>query len=211
MPACNAKQQTLLGHEQKPNTLTTAERQRLVEDVIPMCRKFAQDKFSKIEEFLGGRLAIEDLEAECYLAATHAAEKFDKSRGNEFSTACYSFLNKHITAFLQNYWTDKPAGQYDESRGGEVIEESDGEPCLVEPNDAEAMLLANLHGDAREIVRLMVFEELTPEQVAVQMGKAVKDVRLIARNSVKHLQGVKTRQRGPNLFAMPTVETPNDF
>jgi DNA-directed RNA polymerase specialized sigma24 family protein len=207
MSACNAKQPSLFNHEQKPNTLTTAERQRLVEDVIPMCRKFARDKMSKIEEFLGGRLTIEDLEAECYLAATHAAEKFDKSRGNEFSTACYSFLNKHITAFLQNYWHEKPAGQYDETRGGEVLEEGDAEPCLVEPDDAEALLLANLTGDAREVVRLMVFDELTPEQVATQMGKAVKDVRLIARNSAKHLQGVKTRQRGPNLFAMPSVET----
>ena len=203
-------QADLFGHGQRRITLTVAQRQKLVADVIPLCRKFARDRLSMIEAFAGGRVSIEDLEGECYLAAVHAAEKFDPARGLAFSTACVSFLKTHIFAYLSNLWIDPPAGQYDDSRDNGGHEEGDAEPNTVPANEDEAILLANLEGDAREVVRLMVFEELSPDRVAVQMGKAVKDVRLIARNAAKHLARVKYRQAGPTLFP-PTVESNDDL
>jgi hypothetical protein len=106
---------------------------------------------------------------------------------------------------LSNLWIEPPAGQYDDSRDNGEREEGETEPDTVPANEEELLLLANLTGDAREVVRLMVFEELSPDRVAVQMGKAVKDVRLIARNAARHLAGVKYRQAGPTLFT-GTVE-----
>ena len=198
-------QPDLYGHGQRRNALSVAERQKLVADVIPLCRKFARDRMSMIEAFIGGRVSVEDLEGECYLAAVHAAEKFDPSRGLAFSTACTSFLKTHIFAYLSNLWIEPPAGQYDDARDNGEREEGETEPDTIPANEEELLLLANLTGDAREVVRLMVFEELSPDRVAMQLGKAVKDVRLIARNAARHLAGVKCRQAGPTLFP-PTVE-----
>lgn len=210
--SCN--QPDLFVIPQKPNTLPPEERKRLVASVIPMCRKYAADRFSRIESQAGNRVSLEDLEAECYLAAVHAAEKHDKDRGNAFSTTCYSFLKTHIFGYLQNMWVQDAGKQhvgFDDSRdNGQSAEESDGDPDTLPPDCEEGLLLANLTGEAREVVRLMVFEELSPEQVAIQMGKAVKDVRLIARNAAKHLTGVKARTGGANLFNMPNVETPGN-
>ena len=193
---------------QEPNQLSLPKRQKLVESVIPLCRNFAAKTWGQIEGFAGARMTLEDLEADCYVAATQAAEKFDPARGFQFTTACTAYLMRSVRASIQTAFGHRVALEFDDARNsaGEQVpfEESD----ILPPNAEESLLLANLSGIPKEVVRLTVFEELQPEQVAQQIGIPVKDVRLIMRNSVKHLQGVKDRQKGASLFAVPHVDSP---
>lgn len=193
---------------QTPNRLSIPERQKLVESVIPLCRDFAAKTWQQIESFAGSRLGLEDLESDCYVSAVQAAEKFDPARGYRFTTACTAYLIRGVRATIQEAFGHRVTLVFDDNRNSAGEQEPFEETDILPPNAEESLLLANLTGINREVVRLAVFEELQPEQVAQQVGIPVKDVRLIMRNSAKHLQGVKARQKGANLFVVPTVDSP---
>jgi DNA-directed RNA polymerase specialized sigma24 family protein len=188
-----------------PNALSEPERHKLVEKVIPWCRRLARDHATAIRLATGRRLEIDDLEGEAFVAAAEAAIYYDPRRGVGFTTYVRPWVQTHLTQKTDPRYTVQAAGMEFPER---VADRDDG-PAEVEadtPDADEARLLGNLQEPARTIVRLCVFEGLSPAQVAIQAAgmpyydhgvrrviEADKDVKLIMRNAAAKLaRGVAT-------------------
>lgn len=196
-------QRNLLGDKVGPgselNDLTEAERQELAASVFALCRKMAREKAAELRD-QGRRVDADELEGDAMLAAVQAAREFDPARGERYETRAVKFSTFArgfiATALLAS--TDEralPRVKYTDrlerlDRPGGDGGEEDREP--VEPNDGQARLLGLLHEPARTVVRLVVFEGLTPDQAAARTGRKPKDIKLILRNAAADLMDRQT-------------------
>jgi RNA polymerase sigma factor (sigma-70 family) len=168
-----------------PNSLTEGERQKLVVAVIPWCRKLAREHADHIRR-TGRRVETEDLEAEAFVAASEAAQYFDPRRGCQFTTFVKPWVQTHLIAKTDLRYQVEAAGmeypdrQPDRADGPEEIEPAG-------PTAAELRILGNLPEPTRTVVRLSVFDRLSPGRIADQLGMALKDVRLHLRNAAGRL------------------------
>ena len=77
-----------------------------------------------------------------------------------------------------------------------VEEEDEIEPLTEEQEQA----LSRLGEPSKTVVTMLIVHNLSPEQVATQLDKSVKDIKLIARNAAKSLPGEIAWVGTPRLF-----------
>lgn len=190
---------TLFDTETPPplNTLTDAERMALVESCSRTCAKEARAaaKANPAHEF-------EDLEQEALLACVEAAQRWSPAAGTKFNTYATACIRRH----LANVTTRHRGEGVVHIEGWDAVvqpdREGDEEADELKPlTDAQAEALARLGEPAVTVVTLLVVNKLTPDQVAMQLGRPVKDIKLIARNAAKALPREIVRASAPNLFS----------
>lgn len=172
--------------EAGPNSLSETERQRLVIGVVAWCRRLARDFAAELPRRGGRRAEVEDLEAEAFVAAAEAAAYFDPRRGVQFTTFVKPWVQTHLIAITDPRYKVEAGGMEFPER---VAAREDG-PTEIEADEPDAdarRMLAGLPEPTRSIVRLAVFDRLTPGRIAVQLDMPLKDVRLHLRNATDKL------------------------
>lgn len=204
-----------------PNALSPAERQKLVVSVIPWCKKAAREQVQALER-IGRAADFEELESEAYVAACQAAEFYREGKGATF----LSYARTWIANRFREATDTRRTVQAGHLACPEIVPEpelaaEDG-PDTYTPTADEERMLRVLDEPARTIVRMVVFEGLSPDQVALQMagqpyyvkvkGRTVKrtvgevkDVKLIIRNSVEALGKYMKAEDAANLFTLAGV------
>lgn len=177
------------------NTLTRDERIALVAGCLNLCRKLARQA---VPDARGAE--VEDLESEAYIACCKAAKVFDPAGTAKFSTYATGYIRKRLKELA--------ADQREQARLARGIdwglvpgrpeadpdEAGDAAPEPAGPADADLLFLNHLGSDeARQCVALVLWGGVSPAQVAVQIGRDVKDVLLILRNAAKTLSRAKVR------------------
>lgn len=177
------------------NALTEPERMALVASCKRTCAKEARAAASgnPAHEF-------EDLEQEALLACVEAARRWSPTLGTKFNTYATACIRRH----LANVTTKHRGEGVVHIAGWDAVVQPDRE-CEDEGpeplTDAQAEAVARLGEPAATVVRLLVVDKLSPDQVATQLGRPVKDVKLIARNAAKSLPREIARASAPNLFS----------
>jgi RNA polymerase sigma factor (sigma-70 family) len=198
--ACNSSEPSLFpelveqAKDAGPNSLSGAERHKLVESVIGWCRKLARD-FAAARRLAGQRLEVDDIESEAFVAAAEAACYFDPRRGIQFTTYVRAWVDRHLIAVADpRYRIEAAAMEFPER----VASRDDGPEEIDPPGpDADARrILGSLAEPARTIVRLSVFDRLSPGRIAAQLGMPLKDVRLHLRNSAAKLNHGSSNDAG---------------
>lgn len=188
---------TLFDTEVPPpvNALTEAERMALVESCQRTCAKEARTaaKANSVHEF-------EDLEQEACLACVEASRRWSPTAGTKFNTYATACIRRHLANVTTKHrgegvvhieaWDAVVQPERDED------DEDDRDPLT----EAQEEALARLGEPALTVVTLLVVEGLSPDQVATQIGRPVKDVKLIARNAAKALPRELARAAAANLF-----------
>ncbi|HEY1192337.1 MAG TPA: sigma-70 family RNA polymerase sigma factor [Gemmata sp.] len=189
---------TLFGTEKPPalNTLTEPERMALVDSVKRTCANEARKaaRANPAHEF-------EDLEQEALLAAVEASRRWCPDLKTKFNTYATSCIRRH----LANVTTTYRGEGVTHIEGWDAVTTPDRsgveeEDAVKELDEVQSEALTRLGEPARSIVTLIVVNGLSPEQVAVQLDRSVKDVKLIARNAAKALPRELARAAAPNLF-----------
>jgi RNA polymerase sigma factor (sigma-70 family) len=190
-----------------PNSLTEAERQKLVLSVVDWCRKLANAHYKTLRESVRAALDVDDLHSEAFVAATEAAEYFDPRRGIQFTTFSAAYIRTHLTGIAdpRHALAARSVESAEEfpDRAGEgedpaALAEEAEEAALIgtcerwnkseeEVRQIWRRLLSNLPEPTREIVRLLVFERQPASRIAMRLGMKAKDVRLHLRNAAKRL------------------------
>ena len=190
------------------NAIPAERKRELVASVMGICRQQAWIYCRKLSQYRGiPDNPYEDLQSEAYLAACEAVKYWDESRGVRFGTFATWWIKTHLFAHTQNM-IECPEWTIGQPENVAFHDEPVDDVSIAEPDEYSSILLRNLDPISREIVRKVVIEELSPEQVAEQIGRAPTVVKLVMRNAAKRLLGVIQRQAGPNLFAVPTVDSP---
>lgn len=199
-----------------PNDLTKPERDALVcggevrgvrvRGVLPLCKKLAADHARRVAALRGRRFDPEELESEALVAVSEAAVYWNPAAGAKFSTYAHGWATKALMAATDERASpDVRCGDLSfvaaAPAGADPYDGGDGRPRGRTPNEEQAWLLNTLPEPAREVVRLVAFDGLTPDQAAERVGRAVKDVKLILRNSHAWLCRVIDLDDLANLFA----------
>jgi len=190
---------TLFDTETPPplNTLTGTEPMALVSSCAGTCAKEARAaaKTAPAHEF-------EDLEQEAFLACVEAARRWQSDRGTKFNTYATACIRRH----LANVTTKHRGEGVVQIEAWDAVVQPDREGVeeedAIEPlTEAQTEALARLGEPAVTVVTLLVVNKLTPDQVATQLGRPVKDIKLIARNAAKALPRELANASAPNLFS----------
>lgn len=180
----------------RENALSDADRGKLVEGVMAWCRKQARDA-AKAASLAGRSIDVEDLESEAFIAAVCASKVYDPTTKNKFLTVAAAWVKTHLRMILDPRRTVRP-GQIGAPELVTARDDGDeAEP--YDPNKAELRTLRSIKEPARSIVRMVIFGDLTPDQVAVQLGMEVKDVKLHLRNAAESMTGYEKRQKDVEL------------
>ena len=178
------------------NTLTEGERMALVESCQRTCSKEARAaaNAAPAHEF-------EDLEQEAFLACVEASRRWLPDRGTKFNTYATACVRRH----LANVVTRQRGEGLVRIEAWDAVEQPDREGVeekdeVVPLTDEQTEALRRLGEPALTVVTLLVVHGLNPDQVAVQLDRPVKDVKLIARNAAKALPRELVRAAVPNLF-----------
>lgn len=174
----------------RENSLTSAERGALVVSCLPWCKRLAIQAAGGYAA-VGVHVDVDDLESEAHLAATNASRFYDEARGVRFITYATNWIKTSFKAFVDGLGGLSSANTSAPDLIPQGVAEDESEP--YEPNDSESQILRVLDEPDRSIVRLVVFGDLRPEQVAVQLGIPVKDVKLRIRNAVAKVQDWQAR------------------
>jgi RNA polymerase sigma factor (sigma-70 family) len=178
------------------NSLTEGERMALVESCKRTCAHEARRaaRNSPGHEF-------EDLEQEALLACVEASRRWSPDAGTKFNTYATACIRRYLQSVTARHRGDgivhleswdavvQPDGTGDEP---------DGEPDPLTARQEDA--LARLGEPARTILKMVVVDGLTPDQVATQLDRPVKDIKLIMRNAAKALPKEIVRASTPSLF-----------
>lgn len=190
---------TLFDTEKPPtvNALSEPERMALVDSVKRTCAKEARAaaRAHPAHEF-------EDLEQEAWLAVVEASRRWSPDAGTKFNTYATSCIKRH----LANVTTSRRGEGVTHIEGWDAVATPDRsgvdeEDAVEELTDEQAEALSLLGEPARTVVTLIVVNGLSPDQVAVQLDRSVKDIKLIARNAAKSLPRELARAAVPTLFA----------
>jgi DNA-directed RNA polymerase specialized sigma24 family protein len=193
--SCSAGEPTLFPElveqikEAGPNGLSEPERQALVLGVLSWCRRLARDFAGELRR-KGRAVEVDDMEGEAFLAAAEAAQYYDPRRGVAFTTFVRPWVQTHLIAVTDPRYTVAAAAMEFPER---VTSREDGPEEIERPGpDADARrVLGNLAEPARSVVRLSVFDGLTPGRIAVRLDMPLKDVRLHLRNAAARLGKVR--------------------
>lgn len=168
-----------------PNNLSVSERQTLVAGCEKWCRKLARDHAAE-QGRIGRRCDVEELEGEAFLACCESAKYFDVNAGFKFITFSGTWVRTHLMAYSDPRKSVPTVGLENECF---ITNRDDGEtePITFEPANEAARYLENFAGVTRDVVQLSVCGQLTPDQIAVQLGMKVKDVHLHIRNALARL------------------------
>jgi RNA polymerase sigma factor (sigma-70 family) len=178
------------------NTLSEPERMLLVDSAKRTCAKEA-----RVAAHANPAHEFEDLEQEAFLACVEAARRWSPTAGTKFNTYATACIRRHLanvtTAHRGEGQTHIEGWDAVATPDRSGVEEEDAVESLTETQTAA---LARLGEPARTVVTLIVVNGLSPDQVAVQLNRPVKDVKLIARNAAKALPRELARAAAPNLF-----------
>jgi RNA polymerase sigma factor (sigma-70 family) len=186
------------GLAKTPNNLTIAERQKLVESCIHWCRKAARARSNYLRK-LGQSVDAEALESEAYIACCQAAEFWRDSQGATFLTYARHWINNRLRAVTDARKMIVPGNMLapelvpDSSTEDGYIP-SDGRPNRRTQTAEDKQRMATLTDEERAIVLAIAFDGLRPEQVAEQMGRPVRVVKLIMRNAVEAMNDHQTKR-----------------
>ncbi|AWM39359.1 RNA polymerase sigma factor [Gemmata obscuriglobus] len=150
----------------------------------------------------------EDVEQDVQVAVWQATEKFDATRGVKWSTYAIGVMKNTLKNWKANHhheddgsirnkdsdYFDKFAWPQDQAPSGHHTEDD-------EPLDDETMgtlatevrrtlaggVLSKLGAGHRRLVELVVFDRLSPDQIAVQLGHPLKSVRVNLKAAVRAL------------------------
>lgn len=185
----------------RPNDLTPAVRQGLVEGCLNLCRKLARQSAGYVTVS-----DVEDLEGEAFLACTVAATYWRPEGDAKFSTFAQSYIRERLKGLAsdqQRRAIHTHSADFDLMADERDDGDEDGESTADVPTPADEELIIKLPEQSREVVRLAVFDRLPPERIADRLGYEVKDVKLVMRNAAKELVKQKLRLSRPGLFADP--------
>lgn len=179
------------------NSLTDGERMALVESCKRTCGKEA-----RAAAMAAPAHEFEDLEQEAFLACVEASRRWSPDAGTKFNTYATSCIRRH----LANVTTRHRGEGVVRIEGWDAVEQPDregvdGDEEVVPLAEEQQSALRQLGEPALTVVTLIVVHGLTPDQVATQLGRPVKDIKLIARNAAKSLPGALAKASAPNLFS----------
>ena len=182
------------------NTLTEAERGKLVLDSLKLCKKLAVDATRRAGGSFPG-MEFADVESEAVVACVEAARRWDPTRGVRFATYCWTSITKHLGNVLTQARA-KVGAQIDDwdrlqARAAERPEPDDPGPAEPDPDftalaaavrDTLADGVLEVLGPAhRRLVERCVFDGLSAAQIAEQDGHPVKIVRANLKAALRAL------------------------
>lgn len=185
------------------NTLSPAEREKLVTDNLGLARRLAGDAAR-----LDPNADAEDLFGECCLAFMESARKWnpDDPNGTPFGGYAAAYARRRLFGRVVDA---APKGGQAIVRGLDlaIIPSRSGESAGESNTTADEYdreLLACLKPDARDVVRAVIFDRISPAAAAARFGRPEKDISLILRNSVALLQRRKQQLDADDLFDTDT-------
>ncbi|QJW94735.1 sigma factor [Frigoriglobus tundricola] len=183
------------------NSLSELERMTLVDECKRTCAKEARAASRKTRAH-----AFEDLEQEALLACVIASRRWSPTMGTKFNTFATACVRRHLANIVTKS-SGKVAVHIEgwDAVGQPVQEESEEEAEPLTPEQVMALKRVDdpLRKDpdiAFKVVNLLVSERLSVPQIAIQLGREEKDIKLIARNAAKALPKALRWAYSPGLF-----------
>lgn len=173
------------------NALTQDERNELVASCDRTCKNEARKAAMQ-----SGRHEFDDLLQEAYIACIGASKRWLPGFGVQFNTYATKCVRRHLTNLISHGHTDDVRVEDWDTVNRQ---QADPQPPRALTPDEER-IIGELKPDAVRIITLVVADRLTPEQVAEQIGRPVKDVKLVIRNAAPKLLAAAKRQGTPELF-----------
>lgn len=174
------------------NALTQDQRNELVASCDRTCKSEAR----KAALQSSGRHEFDDLLQEAYIACIGASKRWLPDVGVQFNSYATACVHRHLKNLISHGRTDDVRVE-----DWDTVNRQHADPLAPRAlTPDEERIIAELKPEAVRIVTLIVAEKLTPEQVAEQIGRPVKDVKLIIRNATPKLLAAAKKEGTPDLW-----------
>lgn len=203
---------TLPGETKYVNELTRHQRGELVLAAADVIKAEAVNHAKGI----GRTSEIDDFIGVAQLATVEAAIHWNPVVGVKFTTYATSYIRRQLARETANLDQARDMAEGWDAVPQKDVDEGDREASGPRvPTPEQMLIIGQLPASNREIVRLSVFELLTPETIAIRLGLEVKDVKLAIRNAAQTIQKFLAHDDSPeNLFGdiyeEPADEWPPD-
>jgi RNA polymerase sigma factor (sigma-70 family) len=174
------------------NSLTQDERNELVASCDRTCKSEAR----KATLQSSGRHEFDDLLQEAYIACIGASKRWLPDVGVQFNSYATACVRRHLKNLISHGRTDDV--RVEDWDTVKVWNSDATSPRALTPD--EERVIGQMKPETARIIRLIVAERLTPQQVAEQIERPVKDVKLIIRNSIPKVMAETKRQPSLELW-----------